>query len=100
MKLLTSGAVMPTKRPVYRAHPVTEPVNPGGGDPFYCGRRWRKVRKMVLAKQPLCVLCLEDDRTNTADLVDHVIPIKDGGAAYDLANLQALCHTHHNRKHG
>ena len=30
--------------------------------------------------------------------VDHVLPMADGGAMYDEANLQALCKSHHSQK--
>ncbi len=33
-----------------------------------------------------------------ASVVDHVVPIKDGGERFDAANLQALCVSCHNRK--
>jgi 5-methylcytosine-specific restriction enzyme A len=31
-------------------------------------------------------------------VVDHVVPLKDGGARFDRANLQPLCVSCHNRK--
>ena len=34
----------------------------------------------------------------SATEVDHILPIEDGGAMYDEANLQALCKPHHSRK--
>ena len=30
--------------------------------------------------------------------VDHIVPIADGGAPLDQANLQSLCHECHSRK--
>ena len=33
------------------------------------------------------------------ELVDHIIPIAEGGALYDLENLQSLCAACHNKKH-
>ena len=33
-----------------------------------------------------------------ARVVDHVVPVKDGGARYLANNLQALCVSCHNRK--
>ena len=32
-------------------------------------------------------------------IVDHIIPIADGGAEMDVDNLQVLCAACHNRKH-
>lgn len=34
------------------------------------------------------------------DVVDHITPIKDGGAPYDPSNTQSLCHACHNKKTG
>lgn len=36
--------------------------------------------------------------TIAAVVVDHVVPIKDGGARFDWVNLQSLCVSCHNRK--
>ncbi|MBR1439474.1 MAG: HNH endonuclease [Synergistaceae bacterium] len=33
-------------------------------------------------------------------LVDHIIPIEDGGAVFDLSNFQSLCSACHKKKHG
>ncbi len=41
-----------------------------------------------------CVQCGERGRLE----VDHVKPIRDGGAPYDLDNLQSLCPACHARK--
>lgn len=58
----------------------------------------RKWRKRVLAKDPLCVHCLPDGRVTPSIIADHIVPIRDGGARFDLNNGQGLCQTHHNRK--
>ena len=34
----------------------------------------------------------------SATEVDHIVPIEDGGAMFDEANLQGLCKSHHSRK--
>jgi 5-methylcytosine-specific restriction endonuclease McrA len=41
-------------------------------------------------------VCKTCDRA--ANEVDHVTPLRDGGAKYDLENLQALCKSCHSRK--
>ncbi len=54
------------------------------------GRRWRKLRLLVLRAEPLCRMCAEIGRTSPATVVDHIKPIRDGGTnAWD--NLQPLC---------
>lgn len=59
----------------------------------YATATWRRLRTLMLQREPLCVECSE-----AAELVDHIVPIADGGAAYDEANLQTMCHRCHNRK--
>jgi 5-methylcytosine-specific restriction protein A len=34
-----------------------------------------------------------------AEIVDHIIPLAQGGEKYDESNLQALCASHHATKH-
>lgn len=63
----------------------------------YADRRWRKLRRMVLAAQPLCADCQTHGRTTLATDVHHIVAKKDGGTdAWD--NLQALCHSCHSRR--
>ena len=57
-------------------------------------RRWRVLRRVVLdAANWRCATC-----KRYANEVDHVTPLQEGGAAYDLDNLQALCRGCHIRK--
>ena len=65
---------------------------------FYQSARWRTVRAAFLREHPLCGLCAARGRVVAAVVADHVVPLKDGGARFDAANLQALCVTCHNRK--
>jgi 5-methylcytosine-specific restriction protein A len=58
------------------------------------GRRWQKVRRIVLARDPLCKKCNRAAATEA----DHVVPVEQGGAVYDTANLQGLCKSCHSRK--
>lgn len=66
------------------------------GDPFYWGHRWRKVRLIVLRRQPLCVVCMENGVTMPSTEVDHIKPRRDRpDLAYDLDNLRGLCKSCH-----
>ncbi len=65
-------------------------------DPFYSSTAWKRLRKYYRDRNPLCEVCGKA----AAVMVDHVIPIKDGGAPMELANLQALCWKCHNIKTG
>ena len=58
------------------------------------GARWRRVRLEVLERDGwTCAHC-----GRQADTVDHRIPLKNGGAPYDLDNLATLCRPCNSRK--
>lgn len=61
------------------------------------GRRWRRLRAMILVQSPLCVMCLAENRTTAAVEVDHITPLRDGGDN-TIENLQPLCKSHHSQK--
>ena len=65
---------------------------------FYQSKDWRVLRAAVLRDGPLCVACQAKGLLVAATVVDHVVPLKDGGARFDRANLQPLCVSCHNRK--
>ena len=65
---------------------------------FYQSAQWRAVRATFLRVHPLCVLCQQRGRVVPAVVVDHVQPLKDGGARFEWHNLQALCVSDHNAK--
>lgn len=54
---------------------------------------WQKLRKWKLATDPFCASC-----GGSANQVDHIQPIADGGARLDPANLQSLCISCHSKK--
>lgn len=70
----------------------------GGDTSFYRTTRWKKLRAWFKQHNPICVECVKEGRVKEMDVVDHIIPIKQGGAEYELSNLQALCHSCHNSK--
>ncbi|MGH8660021.1 MAG: HNH endonuclease [Gammaproteobacteria bacterium] len=57
------------------------------------GARWRRLRLLVLARDPVCRICQRAPSTD----VDHIIPKRRGGAD-DPSNLQGLCSSCHARK--
>ncbi|NVO05715.1 MAG: HNH endonuclease [Rhodoferax sp.] len=65
---------------------------------FYQSRQWRALRAAYLREHPLCCVCGGNGFLVPARVVDHVLPIKDGGARFDACNLQSLCVPCHNRK--
>jgi len=63
------------------------------------GSQWKKIRDRYIKTNPLCELCKESGKYTPADTVHHKQKLSDGGT-HDTANLQALCHSCHNRIHG
>jgi 5-methylcytosine-specific restriction protein A len=57
------------------------------------GHRWRKLRSVILRRDPICRAC---GRAASTD-VDHVVPRSAGGTD-EAENLQGLCHACHSRK--
>lgn len=58
---------------------------------------WRKLRRAVLAQEPLCRYCAEVGVTTLACHVDHIEPISERpDLRLDPRNLQPLCEYHHN----
>jgi 5-methylcytosine-specific restriction endonuclease McrA len=69
---------------------------------IYNSSAWRKARRAHLLDptNALCVKCLELGRYEVATVLDHIVPITQGGAVWDRENWQPLCTTHHNQKSG
>lgn len=65
---------------------------------FYNSYAWRKVSKLNLEKNPLCVSCLQNDLNTMAKVTDHIVPISKGGDKWSEDNHQSLCHECHNAK--
>jgi 5-methylcytosine-specific restriction enzyme A len=59
--------------------------------------RWRRLRAMVLAREPLCRLCRATGRVVEAVEVDHIVRKRAGGRD-ELDNLQPLCRPCHSAK--
>lgn len=65
---------------------------------FYNSRQWRNVRDHYWLNNPVCEVCKKNGRATVADVIDHIIPISEGGDLFGENNLQSLCHLHHNQK--
>lgn len=57
------------------------------------GRRWMRMRKVVLIEEPVCKICGKRPSTQ----VDHKNPIEDGGTD-ERENLQGICNDCHDEK--
>lgn len=58
--------------------------------------RWRKLREVVLADEPLCREHAARGETVPATTVDHIVPLPDGDDSRE--NLQPLCASCHGEK--
>ena len=59
-------------------------------------KRWRKLRKIILARDPICKICDEAPSTQ----VDHIVPRRPDQHAADVTEeeLQGLCKPCHSSK--
>jgi 5-methylcytosine-specific restriction protein A len=80
---------MPNRIPTHK-HPMPQNRRPPSP---YAGARWRRLRKLFLARNPKCRDC-----PAAAVHVDHILALKAGGAQYDVNNLQGFCRKCHSRK--
>lgn len=67
---------------------------------FYQGRVWKSTRKSVMLEMDyLCQECLRQGYYQQANVVDHIIELKDDWSKrLDKDNLIPLCHSCHNKK--
>jgi 5-methylcytosine-specific restriction enzyme A len=61
------------------------------------GHNWRKLRIMVLRREPLCADCFGIGCVSVSRHADHIVPKRQGGQD-TLENLQGLCDSCHSRK--
>ena len=66
---------------------------------FYKSKSWANASRLYRLNNPCCEACLKDGIVKKADVVDHIIEIKDDWSKrLDESNFQSLCHRHHNQK--
>lgn len=62
---------------------------------WYKRAHWKRLRTIVLARDPVCKIC----NRNASTIADHIKPHKGIWALFcDLMNLQGLCKECHDRK--
>lgn len=73
---------------------------------IYKSTRWRKLRALKIAEQPLCEMCLKEGKTTIAEDVHHIQSFMSTddkvlriALAYDYENLMSICKTHHQMIH-
>jgi 5-methylcytosine-specific restriction enzyme A len=65
---------------------------------WYSLQRWRARAKHQLSIEPLCALCLAQNRITPATIADHHPPHKGDWNKFRLGPLQSLCHDCHKGK--
>jgi 5-methylcytosine-specific restriction protein A len=86
----------PSHRPPRLAGPPPTGERPTAAARGY-GHRWQRLRRLILAGEPLCRQCRSEGRLVPAVHVDH-IQAREKGGSDDTANLQPLCASCHSRK--
>jgi 5-methylcytosine-specific restriction protein A len=73
-------------------------------DPRYHTQQWQRTRRLVIQRDPACVLCLQLGRITETSVADHVIPVRmrDGqdDHFYDIDTIRGLCKKCHARVSG
>jgi 5-methylcytosine-specific restriction protein A len=67
-------------------------------DQLYNTQRWKNLRRVKRQANPLCESCKDQGKIKLMVLVDHIKPVRDGGAMFDPKNLQSLCRECHDEK--
>ncbi|EOI42832.1 hypothetical protein UIS_00691 [Enterococcus faecium EnGen0313] len=66
---------------------------------FYKSKPWKHASYQYRLNNPCCEKCLKAGIVRKADVVDHIIEIRDDySKRLDEENLQSLCHACHNQK--
>jgi 5-methylcytosine-specific restriction endonuclease McrA len=68
---------------------------------WYASKPWRIARRRYLFSHPFCEYVDNNGQAcgRLADSVHHVLPIEEGGARRDEANMMATCRPHHSQIH-
>lgn len=77
-------------------------------DPIYHSSQWRSTRELhsqgftewngQKVSNRLCIECYKKGKIVPFHTKDHKVRIEDGGARFDLSNIQSLCLSCHNSK--
>lgn len=59
---------------------------------------WTRLSRAYRKIYPLCRICLDIGKPTPGALVDHIIPLDEGGERLDEKNMQTLCRPCHAKK--
>ncbi|MCY4129012.1 MAG: HNH endonuclease [Gammaproteobacteria bacterium] len=66
---------------------------------LYDSVKWKRLRAWVIQNEPLCRMCAEEGRLESAQVVDHIHAHRgDPVLFYDTDNLQPLCKACHDKR--
>lgn len=97
LKAPTHAALLREQHPELAPHRAPLDDRAAESKRLYASSRWLRLRRVVLAKRPLCEACLRAGVTMQANEVNHRVALRDGGAPFDEANLELLCKPCHSR---
>lgn len=73
---------------------------------YYSSKQWRMLRDSYIRQNPLCEVCLNNDRITAAEHVHHIQPFLRGltdeqrwSLLLDKDNLMSVCRKCHNEIH-
>ena len=72
---------------------------------IYQSRKWQKLRSAKLMADPLCEMCLKENRLTPAEDVHHIISFMDYSGtsrltfAFKYDNLMSICKECHGKSH-
>lgn len=92
---LTYERYCPEHKKLMNAQCYTRFRDRGVSEFFHSSERKRQNH---LIEHPFCVECWKKGKPTKASVVDHIIPIKQGGTLLEDSNLQALCASCHRAK--
>src|SRR5690606_38572639 len=80
------------KAPARQSTPRNEPR-------LYDLRKWRRMRRDHIVRNPLCVTCAKQGKLQQGEEVDHIRPHHNNHELmFDTRNLQTLCKACHSEK--
>ena len=78
----------------------TKAATKGSNQEFYQKAMWKRYSKRYKVGNPLCEISKAMGKVVPSNVTDHIIPMSQGGAAWDERNHMSLSNKVHNIKRG